>query len=714
MKTLVSLLVLILVALPAWPQQRITGKVLDNEGQPLTGVNVYIKNSYDGASTDTSGRFSFKTNATGKQLLVASYIGCKTQETELNLSEKVQPLIITLSQAPSELAPVVITAGTFEAGDTKRSVVLKLLDISTTPSAVGDVYGALATFPGTQIVGDKGGLYVRGGEGYETKTFFDGMQVANPYFSNMPDLPERGRFSPILFSGTVFSTGGYSAEYGQALSSALILNTTGVAEKEQTGVSLMSVGASASHTEHWDKASLALSATYSNMSAYNNLFPSNLSWSKSPESFDLTSLYRLKRGKYGLLKVYTGTNINSSALYYNPDLNSSKLSLINLKNSDLYVNTVYTDKLSNTWMIKTGLAFTRDNLTMKQDTFQVGQPVSAAHQRITLTHEPNNHFSLKFGEDVSLYSYYMDYRQLLSNIRYRPGFRIVNPALYAESELRLGLRLAVRAGVRGEYLSLTNEYSVVPRVSFAYKTGENSQVSLAYGMFTQGPEKEYLLFAHHLESERASHYILNYQYEKNNRLFRIEGYRKDYSQLVKYSSLNNPDPLAYNNNGNGYSLGFDLYWRDSHTLRFLDYWVSYSYIDTKRNYKNYSESRTPAFVSPQTFSVVAKYMFTGIKLHAAVNYTHASSKTWFNPDLPGDITAKTKAYNDFSINLVYLTKLFRNSAIVYFNVNNIFGFNNVFGYNYSAEPSHNQSYTLYPVKPASKRFFILGLFLSFN
>lgn len=32
----------------------------------------------------------------------------------------------------------------------------------------------------------------------------------------------RGRFSPILLSGTVFRTDGYSAEYGQALSSALI------------------------------------------------------------------------------------------------------------------------------------------------------------------------------------------------------------------------------------------------------------------------------------------------------------------------------------------------------------------------------------------------------------------------------------------------------------------------------------------------------------
>ena len=119
------LIALFFISLYCNAQLKVSGKVLDNEGQPITGANVYIKNSYDGTSTDTAGHFVFKTSTTGKQLLVASFIGYKSLETEINLSEKNEPLTLKLTQASTELAPVVITAGTFEAGDSKRSIVLK-------------------------------------------------------------------------------------------------------------------------------------------------------------------------------------------------------------------------------------------------------------------------------------------------------------------------------------------------------------------------------------------------------------------------------------------------------------------------------------------------------------------------------------------------------------------------------------------------------------
>jgi hypothetical protein len=59
--------------------------------------------------------------------------------------------------------------------------------------------------------------FVRGGEANETQTFVDGIRVAQPYNATIGNVPTRGRFS-FLFSGIAFSTGGYSAEYGEALS----------------------------------------------------------------------------------------------------------------------------------------------------------------------------------------------------------------------------------------------------------------------------------------------------------------------------------------------------------------------------------------------------------------------------------------------------------------------------------------------------------------
>ena len=66
---------------------------------------------------------------------------------------------------------------------------------------------------------------MRGGDAVESKTIVDGLLIQNPYDSSVPHIPQRGRFTPFEFEGTVFSTGGYSAQYGQALSSVVDLTT---------------------------------------------------------------------------------------------------------------------------------------------------------------------------------------------------------------------------------------------------------------------------------------------------------------------------------------------------------------------------------------------------------------------------------------------------------------------------------------------------------
>jgi hypothetical protein len=135
---------------------------------------------------------------------------------------------------------------------------MKPLDIYTTPSANGDVMAAMRTMPGTQTAADDGRLMVRGGDVYETKTYIDGLIAAEPYYSKTPDIATRGRFAPSLFSGVMFSSGGYSAEYGQALSSVLVLNSNDLAAEDVTGVSLMSIGGEANTTQRLKNSSFSL------------------------------------------------------------------------------------------------------------------------------------------------------------------------------------------------------------------------------------------------------------------------------------------------------------------------------------------------------------------------------------------------------------------------------------------------------------------------
>ncbi|MBK7853565.1 MAG: carboxypeptidase-like regulatory domain-containing protein [Bacteroidetes bacterium] len=179
-------------------QTKLSGNVKDIKGIAIPGVNVFIKGSYDGTSTDASGNYSFTTTENEEQILSVSFIGFEPQDKKIILVGQDQTVNCTLTEKSNELNTVTITAGSFEASDEKKMVMLRPLDIVTTAGAAGDIYGAIQTLPGAQPQFEQEGLFVRGGDASEAKTFIDGLAVANPYFNSVPDVPQRGRFSPFL------------------------------------------------------------------------------------------------------------------------------------------------------------------------------------------------------------------------------------------------------------------------------------------------------------------------------------------------------------------------------------------------------------------------------------------------------------------------------------------------------------------------------------
>jgi len=78
---------------------------------------------------------------------------------------------------------------------------------------------------------------------------------------------------------------------------------------------------------------------------------------------------------------------------------------------------------------------------------------------------------------------------------------------------------------------------------------------------------------------------LNFQYAKEGKTLRAEVYYKDYNNLVKYDTQIAQYNSVFSNNGFGYARGLDLFWRDGKSIKNLEYWISYSYIDSKRDYK---------------------------------------------------------------------------------------------------------------------------------
>jgi hypothetical protein len=211
MKQLLLMMMAMFATMFAFAQTKITGTVKDNHNRPVASVSITLKDTYDGAVTDSTGKFSFRTSEKGDHIIEIKSVGYKTIQQTITLKGEPIALAFSLKEEVNEMNAVTVTAGSFSAGDRKRGNVLTALDIVTTGGANGDITAALKTLPGAQQVGEQEGLFVRGGAGYETKQFIDGTLVNNPYNTSVPDIAQRGRFSPNLFKGTVFTTGGYSA-----------------------------------------------------------------------------------------------------------------------------------------------------------------------------------------------------------------------------------------------------------------------------------------------------------------------------------------------------------------------------------------------------------------------------------------------------------------------------------------------------------------------
>ncbi|MDZ7845939.1 MAG: carboxypeptidase-like regulatory domain-containing protein [Owenweeksia sp.] len=168
--------ILLLASLTGHTQKLIQGTIVNKDGEPLAGANVYLRGTYDGGSTNAEGKFSFKTSLEGAQVVVVSMLGFQTKEVPVICEDAEILLKEILRETINTLAAVEITAGSMKASDENRSVIFKPLDIVTTAGALGDIVGALNTLPGTAVNGADGRLFVRGGDARETAIFFDGLK----------------------------------------------------------------------------------------------------------------------------------------------------------------------------------------------------------------------------------------------------------------------------------------------------------------------------------------------------------------------------------------------------------------------------------------------------------------------------------------------------------------------------------------------------------
>ncbi|MCC6634946.1 MAG: TonB-dependent receptor [Chitinophagaceae bacterium] len=732
-KSIVITLVNLLFINSLIAQSKIYGTVKGNKNKNLIAASITIVGTYDGTITDSLGKYKITTYEKGQFTVEVKCLGYKTTTQPLYLDNKNVEINFILKEEINELSAVTVTAGSFEAGDKKRTAtVLTALDVYTTGGANGDITSAIKTLPGTQQVGEQEGLFVRGGAGYETKQMIDGLVVNNPFFSGAPDIATRGRFSPSLFKGNVFSTGGYSALYGQALSSVLLLESIDMPERSEASASITSVfaGAGFQHLAKNKKSSIGINYGYTNLQPYFSVVKQKQTFSIFPTYQNVEANFRIKTKRNGMIKFYSSFSDGKMGLR-TIDIDSVTLkNQFELRNNNWYNIITYKENLGKGWKLNTGISFSTN-------TDKINNKVIDNNNQPTITGKTyidSKNFILRTKQELTVLRAVAEKRiKGISVVRFGTEYWFANneysfngfktnfkdrfTSLFAEADIYLTNNLAFKAGSRFENSSLINKNNISPRLSLAYKLGNKGQMSVAYGTFFQKPELDQIMQYNNTVINtgfnKATHYLINYIKNTSLQTFRVEAFYKKYNNLIKTF----PDTTV---NGNGYAKGFEIFWRDKKTIKFIDYWISYSYLDTKRDFLNYPSTLQPSFATPHTLSIVTKTFILKWKTGFNLTYNFATGRPYYNIVYNNNLSkyeildeGKTIDYHNLGFSLNYLPNLGKKNAktfiVLVASVTNVLNSNQIYSYRYSYNNLNKVAVT-----PTAKQFYFIGCFLSWG
>ena len=168
--------------------------------------------------------------------------------------------------------------------------------------------------------------------------------------------------------------------------------------------------------------------------------------------------------------------------------------------------------------------------------------------------------------------------------------------------------LSAAAGVRLDYLNLTEELSVQPRGAFVFTLPNSSRLRLVYGRYEQSPQP-YQLFTErgnlNLKSSIAHHYIAELEHDLSPQTeFKLAGYYKTSENLVTRDEAE-----GYLNQGDGTISGTEVFVRHRVNEKFFG-WFSYAWTHAERRAYPHAEYQPHLFDNTHIVSIVGNYSLT--------------------------------------------------------------------------------------------------------
>ena len=200
----------------------LTGKVMDNDMNPVELASVSCLGQGRATMTNMRGEFSINLISADSVVVKFSMIGYKSKTRVFRRPRGRQNIQITLSQDETLLDDVTITERRRRTGGTEE---LDITDMKMAPSTTGNaVEEMIQTQAGVSSHNELSSQYnVRGGSFDENSVYINNIEVYRPFLIRSGQQEGLSIINPDMVQGIKFSTGGYEAQYGDKMSSALAI-----------------------------------------------------------------------------------------------------------------------------------------------------------------------------------------------------------------------------------------------------------------------------------------------------------------------------------------------------------------------------------------------------------------------------------------------------------------------------------------------------------
>jgi hypothetical protein len=692
----------------------ITGNVVfENSNEKPPGVNIYFENTTIGATTDYQGYFKITNIENGEYVLIAQFIGYEKYSRKILVNKDLH-LNIILKKTAVIFDEISIIADKLIDRSSVSDISLSTTEIDSYKGLQADPVNTLSLMPGitkgNNDLFSSTQMYVRGGAPDENLFLYNNVKVYWPWYSG----GIKSIFNNEVLQDMELLTGGFSAKYGNAMSSVMRV-TTRDGKYDNFGGNFTFGFSGLQSTVEGPLKKEKVSVLLSVRKTYLDLILGDKA--KFPNTNIMDGTYKVawklnEKHKLSLSGLSSREKLDFVAFDPKPGMPNEMNTFLISHNQSLQLQSMWSEKLYTNLSLYNSVTNSifslGENINMDLKGTDLGIREDATY-RISHKHKIN------FGIDASLHYFrnkgkmpldmttidYNDTTILLREIGINSKSNQFGS--YISYSGNIFKRLSITAGIRSDYFYFENDFTNInysPRISFKYSLASKTSLRASSGYFYQFPEVDELEKNKNLKSNLCKHYILGVEHNFNS-FFRtwIEAYYKDYENLVVYNTETGmPDDIIYSNLGSGYVKGIELFLFKKKG-RFSG-WISYAYSIAKRRqslqdhlyYFEYDKPHMLSFASQYIISEKTSYFIPHLisaqfRFESGNPYTPLTGAVMtpigWQP-IKGEINSeRNPAFHNLSIKIVWLMKESKLIKIKSFlEVWNVYNHKNLLGRNY--------------------------------